>query len=455
MVACAIAVACSLLYLPTLGSVPFHPDESSWIYMSRDFDTLVRLRIGDLVWWKGKAPNGDIGFQLLDAPLAKYQIGVARWVSGHRREVIANWDWRRPWDYNQASGAMPSPALLHWARVSSVVAAVLSFVVFFLIAEPIVGILPAAAATLLLAIHPFEPLHARRAMAESAAQLFLMLAMWAIIRLAVSSDADRIRAAVRSAGAGVALGLAVSAKQNAAAIAPLGVVAAVMMPMFWPASISRRLAAAALNTAVLVAASLLTFFVLNPVLYSQPIHAGRDMITMRRNLVQQQVASSDNGGSVDTIHSVPSRLRAAYDEIFWRPPDTNESMTYAELQPSGRAYEKNYLVRFWNVTLARVAFLLLTAMGLVIAILEIVRRRFAADARPLLLVTLWLLAEVAFVALFIPLDWQRYFLPLLPPVCVLAALGASWLMQLLYSPRAGLRGAGRQPAHGSEVGERR
>src|SRR4029453_13016818 len=133
--------------------------------MSRDFDALVRLRIGDLVWWKGEAPNGDIGFQLLDAPLAKYQIGAARGVSGHRREVIANWDWRRSWDDNQTSGAMPSPAVLYWARVSSVVAAVLSFVVFFLIADPIVGILPAAAATLLLAIHPFEPLHARRAMA--------------------------------------------------------------------------------------------------------------------------------------------------------------------------------------------------------------------------------------------------------------------------------------------------
>ena len=256
------------------------------------------------------APDGDIGFRLLDAPLAKYQIGLARWVSGHRKELLANWDWRRPWAYNQTIGAMPSPGLLHAARVSSVLAAVLSFAIFFWISAEIVGNLPAAAATLLLAIHPIELLHARRAMAESASQLFLLLAVSTIFRLSASSGVDRVRSVAWSATAGVALGLAVSAKQNAAAIAPLGVLMAAGVAMLSAGLLSHRLASAALNVAALATASLLTFFVMNPVLYSQPVHAGRDMITMRRSLAMQQTTSDANGGFSTSIPTVSARLAA-------------------------------------------------------------------------------------------------------------------------------------------------
>jgi 4-amino-4-deoxy-L-arabinose transferase-like glycosyltransferase len=431
-----VVIACYVLYSVTLDSVPFHPDESSWIYMSRDFDALLRRDVGRLVWWSGQAPDGDVGFRLLDAPLAKYQIGLARWVSGYRRELIGNWDWRRSWVQNQSIGAMPSPGLLHAARISAVVTTVLSFALFFWISAAIIGTLPAAAATLLLAIHPIELLHARRAMAESASQLFLMLAMLAIMRLSVSPGAERARSAVLSAGVGLTLGLAVSAKQNASAIVPLGVLAAAAVSVASLGPVERRLTGAIVNAAAVIVTSLLAFFVMNPVMYSQPIHAARDMVTMRRSLVQQQLPSGADTGSQTSIPTRLSRLKAAYNELFWRPPDLGESMTYPEIVPSAREYEQQFLVKVWDATSLRLLFVLFSGLGLGVAVQQIVSRRFTVVTWPLQIAVLWLFAEVAFVMLFIPLDWQRYFLPLLPPVCIFAALGASWSIERVLFRRS-------------------
>jgi hypothetical protein len=189
------------------------------------------------------------------------------------------------------------------------------------------------------------------------------------------------------------------------------------------------LASAALNVAAVATASLLTFFVMNPVLYSQPVHAGRDMITMRRSLAMQQATSDANGGSSTSIPTVRARVAATYEQLFWRPSDLGEATTYPELAPSGREYEQQYLVKFWNRVSVRVVLLLLSGLGFVVAMLRIIGDRFAVATRPLQVTVLWLLTEVTFVALFIPLDWQRYFLPLLPPVCIFAALGASWLFE--------------------------
>ena len=397
--------------------------------MSRDFDSLIHLRVGELVWWSGQPPDGGAGFRLLNAPLAKYQIGLARFVSGHSAEPLVNWDWLQSWDTNIAEGAMPPAALLRAARVSAAITAVLSLALFFSIAAEVLGPVVATAATLLMAIHPLEFLHTRRAMAESIAQLLAMVTIAATLWLMRVPRDKRALAMWRSAAVGVAIGLAVAAKQNAIAIAPLGLMAAVAVAIELPAVIHVRLTAAASNATVLIVSSLLTFFVVNPVLYSQPIHAGRTMISMRRSLAGGQTASSTAAESHTGLPSMSMRLNAAYEQIFWSAPDTGESATYPELVPRAEAYEQSSIARLWNSIPVRLLFLLLTAIGLGAAVVKIARARFSARTWPLQVMVIWLVAETIFVLLFIPLDWQRYFLPLLPPVCLFAGGGASWLAE--------------------------
>ena len=443
ILAALLGIAVLSLYVRTVDDVPFQPDESSWIHMSRDFDALARLDVGRLVWWSGEAPNGDVGYRLLNAPLPTYQIGLARWLSGHREEPNANWNWLLSWETNQAAGAMPSREALHIARLSAVFAAALSVVLFYWVSSDIIGAIPALVAALLLALHPIELLHTRRAMAESTAQLFSMLAMLTIVRLVVSARRDRrVRPSLFPAAvAGIAIGLAVSSKHNAVALVPLGLLAVAVAAMESDRPIRTPLIAVPLHVGVFLVSSLLTFFVLNPVTYSQPLRAGRFMIALRRSLANSQAANLESAGSNAATPTTRSRLNASYREVFWNPPDLSESATYAEIGPSATAYERRPLTVFLNQKWLRFLFLLFSGIGLAIAAQTIAFDRLGARSRPMQIVVLWLLAEIAFVALFIPMDWQRYFLPLLPPVCILAALGSSWVTEriLRYTARrAGL-----------------
>jgi 4-amino-4-deoxy-L-arabinose transferase-like glycosyltransferase len=358
-------------------------------------------------------------------------------LTGQREEPNANWNWLLSWDSNQAAGAMPSPPLLRVARLSAVLAAALSVVLFYWLASEIIGAFPALVAAVLLAIHPLELLHARRAMAEATLQLFSMLAVLVIVRVAGSGRRDRPEppSLLPAVAAGIAIGLAVSSKQNAIALVPLGLVAVAAAAMESHASMRRRLIAAPLHAGVFVVSSLLIFFVANPVTFSQPLRAGRLMISMRRSLATTQAANLEMIGSDATMPTTLARLNAAYRELFWNPPNLNESATYAELAPNAQAYQRRPLVVWSNQRWLRLLLLALSVFGLGITVRTIVRDRFGAHSRPMQIVVLWLLAEVAFVALFIPMDWQRYFLPLLPPVCILAALGMSWLTERVLPRR--------------------
>jgi Dolichyl-phosphate-mannose-protein mannosyltransferase len=433
-----LGVGAFVLYAASIDRVPFHPDESSWIHMSREFGLFVHLDFRHMVWWAGDLPSGDVGYRLLDAPLPKYQIGLARWLSGHPEEPNANWIWPISWQKNVEAGTMPSPAVLHAARLSGAAAAALSFILFFRVATVAIGAFPAAGATLLLAAHPLELLHARRAMAESSEQLFAMVAMLAILRLATSAPGPyprRFRFSVVVVG--IALGLAVSAKQNAVALAPLAALAAVAGAMLPPAPIRRRLTAAALQAAALVVSSGLTFFAVNPVMYSQPLSVARRMVSIRHNLVNNQASDAGNIAAGIVLPDRLSRVSAIYHEVFWRPANTDETSTYPETLPSAEAYSRRPLARLWDQTWLRLAVLWLATVGFGVSLHTIVYHRFRPRTWALQIVVLWFFAETAFVVALIPLDWQRYFLPLLPPVCLFAALGGSWVIDRLVLRREG------------------
>jgi 4-amino-4-deoxy-L-arabinose transferase-like glycosyltransferase len=267
-------------------------------------------------------------------------------------------------------------------------------------------------------------------MAESTAQLFLMLAILTIVRLTllVHGDGPARWRRWSIVVAGIALGLAVAAKQSAIAVVPVALFVAAIVATLPRAPIRRTLAIAALNAAVLGVVSLLTYFVVNPVLYSQPLHAGRTMIGVRRSLTRNQAASLENVGSRQSLPTMRSRLNAAYREVFWNPPDPSESASGAEEARGARTWEPRPLTLLWDGTWFRWSFLTFSVLGLGSAIQTIIRGRFGRPTWLRQIVVLWLLVEIVFVTLFIPMDWQRHFLTLLAPTCIFTALGASWLV---------------------------
>ena len=90
--------------LATVANVPFHPDESTFLFMSQDFDTLFIQ--GDIqgVVWSGEPyseASKRVRQRLLNAPFARYATGFSRWVFGNGSAALPiDWDWELDWEGN-------------------------------------------------------------------------------------------------------------------------------------------------------------------------------------------------------------------------------------------------------------------------------------------------------------------------------------------------------------------
>ena len=186
-----LAVVFLAVYLSDLAAVPFHPDESTHLYMSRDFSILFLDRNPlALAWSPGQPQTPETQKRLLDAPLTRYVVGLGWWLRGYSTaDLNADWVWGAPWEANLS--AIPSPALLLAARTPLAVLGALSAVLLFWIGVEIGGVTLGLPAALLLALDPLLLLHARRAMAESLLTFFSLLAVWGALRLVHACDASR------------------------------------------------------------------------------------------------------------------------------------------------------------------------------------------------------------------------------------------------------------------------
>src|SRR6185503_16409408 len=95
--------------------VPFHPDESTYLYMSQDFDRLIYQGPGAVTWPTADQPADVLRYRLLDAPMVHYLVGLGRSLAG-LPALPHDWNWSANWDENARAGALPSPAQLAAGR---------------------------------------------------------------------------------------------------------------------------------------------------------------------------------------------------------------------------------------------------------------------------------------------------------------------------------------------------
>jgi hypothetical protein len=96
--------------------VPFHPDESTYLYMSQDFDRLIHQGPASVTWQSANQPGDVLRYRLLDAPMIHYLVGLGRSLAG-LPALPRDWSWSMNWVENGHLGAMPSPAQLTAARL--------------------------------------------------------------------------------------------------------------------------------------------------------------------------------------------------------------------------------------------------------------------------------------------------------------------------------------------------
>ncbi|MBK8031218.1 MAG: phospholipid carrier-dependent glycosyltransferase [Chloroflexi bacterium] len=418
---------------------PFHGDESTQVYMSRDYAYQFLQRDLNLVMFHDpplSAQEQDL--RLLNGTLNKYLIGLAWHLGGFTlADINEQWDWGGAWDYNQSSNHAPTPALLNVARLPSAIFLALGVPVMFALGWLTGGAWAAVTASLLYALHPALLINGRRAMMEGSLTFFSLLTVLA------GAWWLRRRNWIAALALGLAAGLTVASKHTGAftVAAVFGVVGVVARcdPSPDPSPYGGREPADSLRLhpsshsgrggersergwglALFPACSLLaafvaalTFYALNPAWWSDPLSRAGDVLRLRQDLLAGQTATF--GGYAD----FGAALVGFWNQVFVTPPQYFEVAGWdVYIADQIAAYEGS----IWRgLHIGAVILVPLVLIGVVYLL-----RKTERSLR--VLVGGWALVMLASVLLLTPIEWQRYYLPAYPPVLLLAAFGVAGIV---------------------------
>jgi 4-amino-4-deoxy-L-arabinose transferase-like glycosyltransferase len=413
----------ALLIIYILGGthlVPFHGDEATQIYMSRDYGYQFILRDLELLRYsQTPASATQQELRLLNGTLNKYLVGLAWHLRGFSLDDLnEQWDWGADWDYNVQNGHRPSEALLQTARWPSALFLAAGAVVMFLLGQAVGGRPAAYTASLYYAINPALLINGRRAMMEGSFIFFILLtvltACWLLLRPSWRS----------ALALGVVSGLALASKHTAVfTVVAVFITCAVYVfartIRTWraiPVHIVLRLLLAAFI-------ALLVFYALNPAWWGDPLGRVGTVLQLRQSLLAGQSAAF--GAYPDFGAQISGYLRQTLLDL----PQYAEVPGWLEhLSTQIAAYEasiwRGLSVGGSDFGAAVLAVMIATGVW---AVLRFKRIRAAVRT----LIGVWVLVMALTTLLLTPLEWQRYYLSVYPAVGLLVGLGVSRLMAAL------------------------
>jgi len=399
-----------------VSSIPFHPDESTQLFMSSDFQKLIHTP-GQLAW-APENPDPRAIFRLLDAPLSRYLIGFGLALS-HLPPLQANWDWSKTWADNDTAGAVPVEQVLKIGRLVTTSLIPLSMLFLFLTGRALGGKLTGWLAGIFLGLNMLVLLHGRRAMAESALLMGISLALWGFLH------GDRYPWL-----AGLGAALAFNAKQSALALAPIG-----LLSVIWIVDVSDRVNKRRLvNILQFCGVYLVIFLLLNPFVWNHPVPALQASWQSRQDLLNRQVNDSLSGEIKQDQQSIARRSLLLVANVFIIPPQFQEVGNYRSHTES---QESDYLSGFGNqlgrgIPVGGLLFLL-TSAGIVFGFRSL-NAWGKSSRRNFLLLFLAMLFQAITLIIWVPLPWQRYVIPLVPYACIWPAFAIQRISSIWDKP---------------------
>ena len=353
-------------------------------------------------------------------PLTRNIIAAGRWIAGEPALPV-DWDWGKSWQENEQQGALPSSGLLLAGRYAVGALFPLTLILLFLTAMCVAGERAAVIAVLLMAGNALVLLHTRRSMAEGALLFTQTLSLWAL----VSFERRRWGTAIPAA-------LAFSAKQTLAAMMPVSFLAVIWRPGSSHHEDANKnrvdlLRQGAVYCSLLIAVTLL----LHPFLWEQPIPALKAGATARQQISGAQQADRPE----QTLNTIDKKIIGMIGSLYLTPPIFAETSNYTnETRGAEQAYLSNPLHSLFRSLPAGAALLALNLFGFAAALGDLRRAESTIQRRLALLAAATLLQTVGLL-IFIPLPWQRYYLPLIPYACLWTAYGINALIQFVVSRR--------------------
>jgi 4-amino-4-deoxy-L-arabinose transferase-like glycosyltransferase len=377
--------------------VPFHGDEATVIWISRDFDYLMRGDFERLTYHDPPIHLEEQQLRLLNGTVNRNLIGLSRLIAGYDVDQINNdWLWHLDWDANIANGAKPSDDLLHLARIQSVLLTIGSVGLMFGIGWHITGKWGAYIASALYTFNPAVLLNGRRAMFEGSQLFFTLL----IVLLALFYW--RHKKGWLAIAIGVTAGLALSSKHPS-----LIVLVAVFLPFMFQKPTRRAI----IQLLMIGFITCGVFFLLNPIWWGNPFERVQHVLDMRSfilDIQQEQYGSYANlaeqtiGFIQNTFAVTPQYFEVQAWENYIAEPIT--------------AYHQTGLSGVHYGTIGGIIIFLMMAVGLWRCWVK--KEWVVLSWACVVLITLWWIT---------PFNWQRYYVLTYPPVSILFAMGIIYL----------------------------
>lgn len=419
-----VALAAFVLAGTTLAS--FHGDEPMQIYMSGDYDVaIVQQNPRALETNPPYYVDFDPQLRILNGSVNRYAIGLARALFGLSDEPLPprpGWDWGLTYDENVATDHRPSDALMLAGRLpSSLFLAASVFVMFGLAwqlgsAEPRLTRPLAYVVTALYALNPIILLNGRRALQEGSMLFFGLLV---VLTAAVIA---RRRANHQPVPLYVWLGLILAGAMAVASKHPgivfvggaYGWIALGELTHF-------RLRGAVVTALTMAVCGLLTlalFVALSPALWNDPVARLQDLLAVRAELLNIQVNADPLAPT-----TLQQRIEGIITQPFLTPPAHFEVSSWTTFAPVTAEVDRYMASPLSGIQFGPVVGTVLTALtGIGLALLFVPRLRPNREWAASLGMLAWLTIACASL-LANPLPWQRYYLPLIPVVTLLAGMG--------------------------------
>ncbi|MCY4073677.1 MAG: glycosyltransferase family 39 protein [Chloroflexi bacterium] len=396
--------------------VPFHGDESSKIYVGRDFYFLFLEGDREKLTHQAKrsASSGEYRANLASGSISNMIYGWLAASGGYAiTELNDDWHWGRDYKYNMESNRVPDARLLQTARLALAAQLAAAATLFYVFARITINRPTALLASLLFAAHPTLLLNGRRALQEGSHMLGIMLVLLAAAWLL------RQRRWRGYALLGACAGLAIAIKHTSALLVALVFLAIAGLSVYESLGtgdtrnkLIMRPLAGILMTGIV---TLLVFYLLNPGWWDAPLETAGDVMSERSALLQRQA------GVYGGYQSLGQQAKGFFRFVLIGEAQYFEDKQwagYAEISEQIRIYESS---GWAGATIGGNAIAALVMLALVSAgIIMLVRDRdISFQNRALLL--FWGGGTAAIVFALTPLPWARYYLPVLPFVLMMAA----------------------------------
>lgn len=396
-------VLCAV-FVPAINRVPFHSDESHWIFSSRYFETFAQ---GDF-----SAKSWNSYWSAVQPYVPRYIIALGRLAGGyHVADLNLPWKFALSDAQNASEGRRPSPELLWWSRLPMAILAAMSGLAAFAALRTAAGRVPAYLVVAFYAFNPYYTDVLPRAMSEAVLFFCMILAILCggvvLTRWRVFADAPCRRTLgfllVGTAALGAASGAAGACKLNGLVLIPASALLLMIAALAYRGRLSQSRRALILGGLVLwlCGASLVLFVGSNPFLFRNPLSKTRVMFNQRNMEIAAQVQSFPRAALTKwerRVEAVPKRL----------------FQDYAPLRYPGATAINLALTTLGLAWLARTAY-------------DWIRRRNVNSVAVAILI---LGASASAPALATPLDWNRYYLLLLVFLMLCEALGVGVLVRL-------------------------